>query len=135
MAERQNNVRLTASLDGKQLGVMQGRKGGGTDSASTTYPMGGGGPRRPLGGEREEEPVSCTQIYDTVAQANEAWARSRCGRGQLVLKEQPLDDENNAIGEGRTWTGVLKKVVTSDRDSSSGGAQTITYEMTTGSVA
>lgn len=130
MPDRQENAIITASVDGRVLGVFEDRTGGISDSASTTYPLGGMGKRRALGGRAEVTNVIVVRIFDIQAQGYIGWLRGRAGKGVMIVKEQPCDDEGNPEGPLETWTGVLKSVHPNDRKSDGGAAAQLTLEMT-----
>lgn len=140
VGNRQDTATVTASVqlaDGTwlRLGVFQDRKGGASDSASTTYSMGGSSnKRRALGGRPEPTTVTISRLFDDEAQAWEKLVRSRAGKAQMTVSEQPQDIEGNAIGDPLTWAGVLKNVHKLDYNAESTTAQTIELEMVTESI-
>lgn len=135
MAERQDNVRLTVSVDGRRLGVWEDRKGGAMDSSSTVYPRGGMGPRQVLGGRQEPAPVTLTRLVDDEARSYKKWLKATAGKGRAVVTEQELDDEQNALGDPEVWSGQVKMVSTSDRAADSAAAETIDMEVIVETIA
>ena len=129
MPDRQDNALITVSVDGRSLGIFEDRSGGVSDSASSTYPLGGMGKRRALGGKPEVTNVTVTRIFDEAARGYIKWLRGRAGKGVMIVKEQPLDDEGLAIGDLETWTGLLKSVAVADRKADAGAAETFALEM------
>lgn len=127
---RQNQARVTATLDGVSLGVFETREGGETDSQETTYRLGGMGPRISLGGNVEVGNVTVRRLFDLQAQAQAKWILGRVGRGTMVVTEQPLNGDAVAEGEPFVWSGVLKRCALPERDADADDAGQIELEMT-----
>src|SRR4051812_19449880 len=128
---RQDQARITVSVDGVALGVFETRSGGETDSSESQYRLGGMGPRISLGGNVMVGNVTVKRLYDTDAQSRAKWLQGRVGRGRMVVTEQSLDVDGNSTGDPLVWSGVLKRVTTPDRDAESDTAATIELEMST----
>lgn len=129
MPYRQQQSRLTLTVDGVNLGVWEDKTGGDTDSNSAQYNLGGMGPRISLGGSQQVNNVVVTKLQDADIQARIKWLRSRAGRGAAVVIDQPVDDEGTAWGEPEVFSGVLKRVKSSDRSASSNNAATVDAEI------
>lgn len=140
MANRIDNARVTATatLKGVQvdLGTFEDRVGGASDSASTVVNRGGMGPREALGGKQEPAPVTIKRVYDGVAQGYEKALRAVAGRAPMSVTEVVLDDEGIEVGgTAKTWSGKLKHVTVTDRNSDSAGVAYIELEMIVESVS
>lgn len=134
MADRTDNARVTASVVVKgvtlDLGTMDDRKGGASDSSSVVHNRGGMGPRQAKGGKPEPAPVTVARVLDTAALAYEKVLRAGAGRLSMLVKEQTLDDEGQDIpGALTVWTGKLKNVVSTDRDSEGSAVEMLELEM------
>jgi hypothetical protein len=66
---RQQQARITVTLDGVSLGVFEDRTGGDTDSTETVYQLGGMGPRISLGGSVQVGNVVVRGLFDVEMQA------------------------------------------------------------------
>lgn len=140
MANRTDNSRVTASVLVKgvtlDLGTFEDRKGGASDSSSTVVNRGGMGPRQALGGKQEPAAVTVSRVLDSAALSYEKTLRQNVGRLPMTVKEQLLDDEGLDIpGALTVWSGKLKMVSTSDRDSEGNAAEMLDLEMIVESVA
>jgi hypothetical protein len=116
---RENQGRVTVSVDGVSLGVSEDRTGGGQDSTETTYQMGGMGPRISLGGNPQVDNVVVRMLYDSSRMAQIKWLLGRVGKGTMVIVDQPLDDNGAAFGEPLVWTCRLKRVTPPERTADS----------------
>lgn len=131
MPNRQDNVRITAEVDGVgDLGTFEDRAGGASDSAAVTYQLGGMGGRVALGGAKEVTNVTIKRIYDDKARTYVSKLRGLTGRGRMTIKEVPLDDEGVAIDTAmEVFRGILKSVHVADRKSDAAAAAEIDLEM------
>lgn len=128
-ALRQQQGRLTLTLDGVSLGVWDDRTGGDTDSNSTQYFLGGMGPRISLGGQQQVNNVIVQVLFTDTIQALAKWIISRAGKGKLTVSEQPLDDEGNALGDPFVWTGRLKRAKSPERGANNNNAALMEVEL------
>lgn len=128
-ALRQQQARLTLTLDGVSLGVWDDRTGGDTDSNSTQYFLGGMGPRISLGGQQQVNNVIVQVLFTDAIQARSKWIVSRVGKGKLTVSEQPLDDDGNALGEPNVWTGRLKRAKVPERGANNNNAAQFEVEL------
>jgi hypothetical protein len=122
---REQQSRVTASLDGVQLGVFEDRTGGETGSNSVQYFMGGGGPRVSLGGQQQVGDVTLTVLSTPTVQSITKWVISRVGKGDITISDQPLDDEGNAFGDPLTWNGILMTATPPATGASSNNPKTL----------
>jgi hypothetical protein len=127
---RQNQARITATLDGTALGVFEAREGGDTDSQETTYRLGGMGVRISLGGNVEVANVTIRRLFDVQAQSQAKFIIGRVGSGVLVVSEQPLNADGEAVGEPYVWTCTLKRCALPERDADADDAAQIELEGT-----
>jgi hypothetical protein len=87
---RENQGRVTVTVDGVSLGVSEDRTGGGQDSTETTYQMGGMGPRISLGGNPQVDNVVVRMLYDSTRMALIKWLLGRVGKGTMVIVDRRL---------------------------------------------
>ena len=122
MPSRENQSRVTVSVDGVSLGAWEQRTGGESNSASTQYSLAGMGPRISLGGRQEVSDVVVRKLYDADIQSRFKWLAGRVGKAKAVVADQRLDDEGNALGDPLVWTGTLKYAKAPDSNSDSDAA-------------
>lgn len=128
---RQDQYAVTASLDGRDLGIFETFTGGEIDSSETTFKLGAMGPRVSLGGSVEPGNVTIGTLFDLSRwQPVIHWIVSRVGKGTLTVKKQPLDVDGNAFGDPLTYTGKLKQCNPPEVDANSGDAAMLELEMT-----
>lgn len=127
---REDQFRITATLDGSDIGLFATCDGGETDSSDTKYPPGGGEPEESLGGRQTYTNLVLGRNYkrerDHVASKR---IRPRVGKGVMVVTKQPLDDDNNPWGEATTYTGKLKRYGEPPAKSDSEDAAILELEM------
>lgn len=111
---------VTVVVDGKPIGTWDTRSGGESTAEVSK--------RRPGGSSQEKATRGRGTIGDiTVGRerererdiALESSLRPRVGRAQMVVIEQPLDDDDIPWGKPTTWTGILSSVTPGDYDSDS----------------
>jgi hypothetical protein len=109
---RQDTWDVTATLDGVDLGTWDKKDGGDIDSDDVSYKPGGMAPRISLGGTVNVANVTISRLYDLSRdQLNIHWLISRVGKGWIVVKQTPLDNDGNNNGyDPLTYQGVLKRV-------------------------
>src|SRR5215475_3364414 len=128
---RQDRFRVTAAVDGRDLGVFETFSGGEVDSEETTFKLGAMGPRVSLGGSVNVGNVTIGSLFDLSRwQPIIHWVISRAGKGTLTVKKQPLDVDGNAFGDPLTYTGKLKQVNPPDVDANSSDAAVLELELT-----
>jgi hypothetical protein len=128
---RQDQFAITASVDGRDLGVFETFSGGEIDSEETTYKLGAMGPRVSLGGSVNVGNVTIGKLSDLVwSQSIIHWLIGRAGKGTLTIKKQPLDVDGNAFGRPLTYTGKLKQVTPPEADANSSDAAVLELELT-----
>jgi hypothetical protein len=129
MRQDQNNV--TVTVDGRALGTFDKKSGGEIDSEETTYKPGAMGARVSLGGSVNVGSVTVSRLFDLVRDGQIVhWLIGRVGKGDVVVKQQPLDVDGNAYGRGLTYRGKLKQVNPPEVDSESSDAALIELEVT-----
>lgn len=112
----QNAARVTLTVDGRDAGVFSKREGGGTDSEDTKYRRGGGEPKKALGGDTDVDEITLTGLQELATRDLIKWLRTRCGKGNAVVKEQPLDPDGKPWGKPDVWTGKLKGIASAEVD-------------------
>lgn len=112
----QSDFRVTVAVDGKPLGVWDTRSGGDVDS-DIARRVTGEGPKVYHG---RPNPAEVTVGRDYERERDHEVARTletRVGRAPMTVSEQPLDEDGNAWGKPKVWTGKLKSVNTGEYDS------------------
>lgn len=132
-ASLESNSRVTASVDGiGPLGVFATRTGGNADSEEVKHADGGGLPELAHGGRATTDNVTVTRRYvperDGPLRGQLFAAR---GRRRMVVTEQRLDADDNAIGSPTVWTGVIKSFQMPDSDRNSNDMAMLTIEQST----
>lgn len=121
---------ITASLDGKSLGVFDTRSGGESTAAVNKYRAGGS--RTPVAdaGRHDVADVTITRRWDQERDIDVVrQLRSRVGVGMLKVTEQPTDVDGIAFGKPTTWSGRLSSVTGGDVDSNSDDTRMISVTM------
>lgn len=121
---------VTVTLDGEPLGTFDTLSGGEIDSEETTYKPGAMGARVSLGGSVNIGNVTVAVLYDlsrihTIVH----WMISRVGKGDVVIKKQPLDVDGNVFGRPLVYSGKLKQVNPPEHDSESSDAARVELEV------
>ncbi len=129
MASRQDQRRVTASLDGVYLGAWESRTGGDTDSNSVTWFQAAMGDQISLGGNRMVANVIVACLVTTEIKNRQKWIRSRVGKGFVTVVDQPVDDEGFPDGDADTWTGRLKRAKIGDSNRNTNAAQEFEMEI------
>lgn len=122
MPSRQQQSRVTLTVDGVNCGVWDDKTGGDTDSNSVQYFLGGGGPRVSLGGSQQVNNVVLQRLEDDEILGLAKWLTGRAGKGNAVCTQQKLDDEGNPIHDPFQWTGKLKRFKLADVQSQANAA-------------
>lgn len=128
---RQDQARVTLSVDGRPIGVFSKREGGGTDSEEAKYFPGGMEPQEALGGSPTVDNVTLTKLYRLTDAENVRFLRGRAGKGECTCVDQQLDADGQAFGKPDVWRGKLKMVKAPDRDSNANDAAEIEIEIST----
>lgn len=116
----QSQSLVTVVVDGQPLGVWDTRTGGDVDSEISKRRPGGSRRQKSYPGLSTTSDVTVTRGFER--ERDHELARTlekRAGLAAASVSEQPLDDEGNAWGKPKTWTGKLKSVNTGDYDSDS----------------
>lgn len=127
---RSDTHRVTASLNGENMGVFDKKTGGGLDSNMLTYKPGGMGPQISLGGSTQTDNVVLSRLYRL--QRDHARAQkwlNQVGKGQVVVTDQPLDVDGNPFGKPIVYKGTLKRVLLPEVDSESSNAAMLEIEV------
>lgn len=113
-------------------GIWDKRSGGELDSEETTYYPGNMADRISLGGRVVPGNNTLQRLFN-IDRDRPILDKlySMVGRARCNISEQPLDRDGNAYGDPITWTGILKKVATPNRDSESNNAALIEIEIST----
>lgn len=131
---RKDMYDVTVTVDGRQLGgnnTFDTMTGGEVDSDELKYKPGGMAPMVSLGGTTTVGQVVIGRLYDLKRDHPLIhWLISRVGKGNVVVKKQPLDVDGNAYGRPLVYTGKLKRVLPPEVDSTSTDAAIVELEVT-----
>lgn len=122
MPSRQQQARITVSLDNVNLGVWDDKTGGETDTNSVQYQLGGMGPRISLGGTQQVTNVVLAKLYDDDIRSKRKFVIGRAGKGLGTITVQDLDDEGVAIGDPDVYQYRLKRAKPPDRNANNNTA-------------
>lgn len=104
----------------EDLGIFDSFQGGEGDSEETMYKPGGSA-QKPLGGRQSRGAFTVGRLYERARDFG-PFRRVDAARGKasVVVKRQPLDDDENPYGSPITYRGKVKTVTAPDSDSNSG---------------
>lgn len=133
---REDTWLITASLDGRDLGVFDTKSGGELDSEESTYKPGGMAQSISLGGSRTYGNLTITRYCDFVRDwPLIKWLASRAGSGRGSVGITPLTPAGERAGEPLVYGGTCKTVTPPDIDSTGTDAAMLTLEFTVDGVA
>lgn len=136
MPVRQNQARVTLTVDGVDYGVWDKKKGGQVEADDSKFSPGGMGRPISLGGRAKTENVTLSRLNTKDVVRFTPALRSRVGKGAAVVKVQFLDENDAAFEDPDVWTGTLTRVTPPEHDSESDDAAMIEVEIATdGTVA
>lgn len=127
---REDQARLTVTVDGVSLGVCHAKDGGDTEADSNPFKPGGMAPQVNLGGPAKVSDIKLTLPWTEALHAQRQWLRSRVGKGAVGITEQVLDADGNPFGAVDQRTGILNGVSEPPYDAKSGDPRLI--ELTVG---
>lgn len=129
---RQDEYRLTVTIDDQDWGIWDKLSGGEVDSDETKYRPGGLAPEVSLGGQVSVGNVTISRLF-TLGRDHPRIKNlfGKVGKAQCVVKKQPLDADGNAFDEPIVYRGKLKTVNTPDVDSESSDAALVELEVST----
>ncbi len=128
MPYREQQSRVTATLDGTSLGVWDNKTGGDQGSSSSQYQLGGMGKQISLGGSIQVTNVIVQVLQDGRIEGVKKFIRSRVGKGILLISEQGLDDEGDPFGPADHWQGRLIRAKSADANQGSNAAKMFEME-------
>src|SRR5215831_20210442 len=115
---RKDQWDTTVTIDGTQYGTWDVSTGGDVDTTELQYRPGGMGAQISLGGVVTVNALTVGRLYVLERDhVNVHDLLGRVGRGQVVVKKQPLDIDGNAFGRPLTYNGILKRVTPPEVDS------------------
>jgi hypothetical protein len=114
------------------LGTWDKKSGGEVDSEEYKYNPGAMAEAVSLGGRKNVGNLTVSRLYRLVRDHQDLHARliRGVGKARVVVKQQPLDINENAFGTPIVWTGTLKRVSSPEVDSESSDAALIEIEVT-----
>jgi hypothetical protein len=133
---REDTWLITASVDGRDLGVFDTSSGGELDSEESKYKPGGMAGEISLGGTRTYGNLTITRYCDRVRDwPLIKWLAGRGGAGRGAIGITPLSPLGERAGEPLTYSGTLKTTTPPEIDSTGGDAAMISLEFTIDGVA
>lgn len=132
----ENNVHVTVSVSGRELGTFDSRSGGESDSTERKYSPGGMAEQVSLGGRKQVTNVTVGRLYDIDRDGPlRVFLEPLVGRAPaMVIVEQTLDVDGNPQGPKTVYSGTFKRYVPFDHDSESEDPAVFQLEQTTISV-
>jgi hypothetical protein len=124
MGQTQQQVLLTAVVDGFPLGVFDTKSGGETTAEPNKRRSGGMGKQKSYAALPDHGDVTLSRDYE-LERDHELVRRlrARVGRARMTISEQPLDENGAPWGRPIIHTGRLIGVSPSDVDSDSADVQ------------
>ncbi len=120
----QHHSLVTVTVDGQPLGVFESRTGGESTAEVSKYRPGGMQKQKSRKGQGEVGDVTVTRSWERERDADlERRLRPRVGRADVIVNDQPLDDDGAPWGKPTTWTGTLSSVTGGDSDANSNDAK------------
>ena len=114
----QSAYHVTVTVDGTPIGAFDSRTGGETTSEITSKHTAEGLKLRP--GRATHGDLTVTRDFERERDHDLARRlEKRVGKGEVVVSEQPLDDDGNVWGRPKVWTGRLQGVNTGDANTDS----------------
>jgi hypothetical protein len=129
----QSKYRVTANVDGHDIGQAQGLSGGAFDSDETKNRSAGTEPQRAEGGQQTTSNATVTYKYDP-RQHDLNWLKDRRGWASMSITRQKLERTSsgwNAVGDPLTYQGILKAVTPIDYDANGTTVDTFSLECST----
>jgi hypothetical protein len=128
---RKDQSAITVTIDGLDTGgVWEKKTGGAIDSDDTKIYPGARQAPQSLGGKQLPENITLVRTFDLDRDLPKikGWM-NRAGKASVVVKDQPLDADDNAFGAPLVQSGKLKMVSGIDRDSEDSGAAQVSLEV------
>lgn len=131
---RQDQHKITLSIDGTDYGVWDNFTGGATEGDESKYREGGMGSPVSLGGPPSTENVTLARLYRVDRDAAiEKPLHALVGRGWCVVVKQPLNRDGTipAGVKPTTYKGVLQRVTPPEAESNGSDPAMIEVEVST----
>lgn len=111
----------SVTIDGRPIGVWDTLAGGAAEAEDTKHIPGATRRQISLGGRTTFENVTLTKWLDRGADWDylRYLHANRCGKAEVSVAQQPLDDDENPYGDPIVYTGKLQRVAPPDTDSTS----------------
>lgn len=132
---RQDQYRVTVTIDGENTGVWDKVTGFESDSSETKYKPGGLGPEVPLGGTVSVSNGNVSRLYDLNRdhQNVKRWL-AKVGKADIIVNKQPLTVDGVVFGDPLVYTGKLKMVSPPEVDSESSDAALLEIEVSSAAI-
>lgn len=132
---REDQFKVTLSIDGTDFGVWDKMTGGEKDSDESKYKPGGMAPEVSLGGSSTVNNITLSRLYELPRDHPLLPTLfAKVGKGIAVISKQPLDIEGAVFGKPTVYNAVLKQVTPPDHDSMSSDAAMIELEFSPSGV-
>lgn len=122
--KHQNRVSLRVQReDGtyRDCGTFSKREGGAVVSETGTYYPGGMEPAEATTSQATVENVTLGARANLEKRELIRFLRSRAGKGEAIVNDQPLDGNGNAYGPPDVYNGILARVTPPDHDAQATG--------------
>lgn len=124
MSSTQHHSLVTVVADGQPLGVFETRTGGDSSGEVSKYRPGGMQAQKTRKGQSDVSDVTVGRSWERERDADiERRLRTRVAKADVVINDQPLDDDGAPWGKPRTFTGTLQAVNGGDSDANSNDAK------------
>lgn len=119
MSTQQNSL-VTVVVDGQPLGVFDTLSGGDVTAEPTKRRSGGMGPLKAYGALPDYDDVTVSRVYERERDHELLRRlRTRVGKANASVSEQPLDEDGAPWGRPTTYTGRLIGLTPGEADSES----------------
>ncbi len=112
------------------LGIFAKRGGGDADSEESKFPPGGGQKEIALGGRQTVDNVTADKLVTPAELPKRNALLDARGKARMVVSDVFIDEDDNPVETGMTWTGKYKKFTYPDADSTSNDPALLQLEMT-----
>jgi hypothetical protein len=127
---RKDQSAVSATIDGVDTGIWEKKTGGAVDSDDTKIYPGARQAPVSLGGKRLPENITLTRTFflDRDLPVIKGWM-NRVGKAVVIVRDQPLDADDNVLGAPLIQSGKLKMVTPPERDSEASDAAQVVIEV------
>jgi len=131
MTSQQQSL-VTVTVAGVALGMFQTRTGGETSAEIAKYRPGGMMKEKVRKGLSSVGDVTVTREWERERDLEqERWLHTVTGRADMIVSDQPLDENGSPYGKPTIFTGTLQSVNGGDSDAGSNDGKMLELVMTT----